>query len=180
MAAIINEAKNAYSSPLDDTFLGKLERRKKPLFGSEQLIKVYLEHMLIMIVRRGEIIKNITKISNITKQRSDSELVKNIIKFLEDNLYSNITFSDVCKFSRQSSTSLKNLFKVVMGLGVMEYYRKLKIEEVKKIIREKPMNFTEIAEKLGYTSVHYFSRHFKQVTGMTPTEYANSVKAKVD
>src|SRR5665647_1459433 len=63
MAEIINEAKNAYSSPLDDTFLIKLEKKKKPFFGSEQLIKIYLERMLIMLVRSGEIIKKVTKVS---------------------------------------------------------------------------------------------------------------------
>ena len=36
--------------------------------------------------------------------------------------------------------------------------------------------FTEIARMLGYTSIHYFSRHFKKVTKMTPSEYATSVK----
>ena len=34
----------------------------------------------------------------------------------------------------------------------------------------------EIAALLGYNSIHYFSRHFKKVTGMTPSEYASSVK----
>ena len=34
----------------------------------------------------------------------------------------------------------------------------------------------EIARMLGYTSIHYFSRHFKKVTKMTPSEYATSVK----
>ena len=39
------------------------------------------------------------------------------------------------------------------------------------------MNFTQIAEHLGYTSIHYFSRQFKKVVGMTPSEYASSIKA---
>ena len=42
------------------------------------------------------------------------------------------------------------------------------------------MNFTQISEKLGYTSIHYFSRQFKKVTGMTPSEYASSIKAMAD
>ena len=42
------------------------------------------------------------------------------------------------------------------------------------------MNFTQISEQLGYTSIHYFSRQFKKVTGMTPSEYASSIKAMAD
>ena len=38
------------------------------------------------------------------------------------------------------------------------------------------MNFTEISEALQYSTVHHFSRQFKQMFGLTPTEYAKSVK----
>ena len=39
------------------------------------------------------------------------------------------------------------------------------------------MNFTQISDFLGYSSIHYFSRQFKKLSGMTPTEYATSIKA---
>ena len=58
----------------------------------------------------------------------------------------------------------------------MEYFGNLKIQKAKEMIREGSHNFTEIAALLGYNSIHYFSRHFKKVTGMTPSEYASSVK----
>ena len=50
-------------------------------------------------------------------------------------------------------------------------------ELAKELIREKNMNFTQIADYLGYTSIHYFSRQFKKIAGMTPSEYASSIKA---
>jgi len=56
----------------------------------------------------------------------------------------------------------------------------MKIEAAKELIRTGQMNFTQISEKLGYTSIHYFSRQFKKVTGMTPSEYASSIKAMAD
>ena len=45
------------------------------------------------------------------------------------------------------------------------------------MIRREDGNFTEIATRLGYQSIYYFSRHFKKVTGMTPSEYASGVRA---
>lgn len=48
------------------------------------------------------------------------------------------------------------------------------------MIRTNRMNFTQISEHLGYTSIHYFSRQFKKVTGMTPSEYASSIKAMAE
>lgn len=45
------------------------------------------------------------------------------------------------------------------------------------MIRQEQANFTEISDALGYTSIHYFSRQFKTFTGMSPSEYALSIKA---
>ena len=48
------------------------------------------------------------------------------------------------------------------------------------MIREDYYNFTQIADRLGFSSIHYFSRQFKRITGMTPSEYASSIKALSD
>lgn len=53
----------------------------------------------------------------------------------------------------------------------------MKIDFAKQLIRENDMNFTQISDFLGYSSIHYFSRQFKKLSGMTPTEYATSIKA---
>ena len=53
----------------------------------------------------------------------------------------------------------------------------MKIEYAKQLIRENQMNFTQISDFLGYSSIHYFSRQFKKISGMTPSEYASSIKA---
>ena len=51
------------------------------------------------------------------------------------------------------------------------------IAYARQLIRENQMNFTQISEFLGYSSIHYFSRQFKKISGMTPTEYITSIKA---
>ncbi len=53
----------------------------------------------------------------------------------------------------------------------------MKIDFARQLIRDNDMNFTQISDFLGYSSIHYFSRQFKKITGMTPTEYATSIKA---
>src|SRR5690606_16259826 len=52
LGQIIREANNTFSSPLDDPHLKKLERQKDVPFGSEQLIKINLEYLLINLIRR--------------------------------------------------------------------------------------------------------------------------------
>ena len=58
----------------------------------------------------------------------------------------------------------------------MEFFNQMKIDTAKELIRSNRLNFTQIADRLGYASVHYFSRQFKKITHMTPSEYASSIR----
>ena len=53
----------------------------------------------------------------------------------------------------------------------------MKIEEAKRMIREGGCNMTEISDRLGYSSVHYFSRQFKKLAAMSPTAYESSIRS---
>jgi AraC-like DNA-binding protein len=70
-----------------------------------------------------------------------------------------------------SVSKLKMLFREKHGGGAIAYFIELKIDEAKRLIRKGNMNFSEIASSLGFNSLHYFSRQFKKVTGMPPTEF---------
>ncbi|MBE6763369.1 MAG: AraC family transcriptional regulator [Ruminococcaceae bacterium] len=177
-AGIIAEATDAFSSPLDDPATVKLERAEESVFAAEQMLVLLLEQLLIRLARRQEHTPTV-RISSSIKLRLDHDLVDRIIAFMQENTCGNLTFSDVCRFSAQSATNLKTIFKNVTGVGVMSYYRTLKINEAKRMLREGDDNITQIADRLGYTSVHYFSRYFKRATGMTPSEYTLSIQAKI-
>ena len=74
-----------------------------------------------------------------------------------------------------SRSLIQKLFKEETGWSVMEYFYRLKIEEAKRLIREETNNFTQIADILGYSTIHYFSRQFKKIVGMSPSEYSKSI-----
>ena len=177
-AKIIAEATSAFSSPLDNPATVRLERAEDGLFAAEQMLVLLLEQLLIRLLRRKEHAPP-ARIASSIKLRSDHDLVDRIIAFMQENTCGNLTFADVCHFSAQSATNLKTIFKGVTGVGVMSYYRALKISEAKRMLREGDGNITQIADRLGYTSVHYFSRYFKRATGMTPSEYTLSIQAKI-
>ncbi len=177
LARIIEEGRRAFDGPLGDPYTLQMPRNPDAPFGSEQLISLYLETLLIDMIRHAEYENDRAKPSSSIKTRSDNDLVNLIVQYMEDHLNDNLSFSTICQYSAQSGTNLKTIFKTVTGQGVMEYYRNLKIDRAKTLLRESNGNITQIADHLGYTSVQYFSRHFKQATGMTPREYTLSVQA---
>ena len=177
LARLVAEADGAFSSPLGDPYVYCLERRETAPFGAEQLIRLYLEELLIGLVRKNGTAAPPEPHAGLPRRRAEETLCREICAYLERQVSERVDFPLVCRVFSLSPSALKKLFRERLGLGVMEYYRRAKIERAKLLIREETLNMTEIAAKLGYSSIHYFSRHFKRLTGMTPTEYAASVKA---
>ena len=177
LASIVKEGRAAFAGPLGDPYTTQMKRAEHPPFGCEQRIQLALELLLIDMIRGGESATERPHSSSSIKHRSDCDLTARIVHYMEEHLCDGLSFAEVCRFSAQSATNLKTIFKSVTGMGVMECYRHLKIEHAKTMLREGGGNITQIADKLGYSSVHYFSRHFKQSTGMTPREYTLSVHA---
>lgn len=65
---------------------------------------------------------------------------------------------------------LSNLFSSVEGITLEQYIIRQKIEKVKELLFYDELNLSEIANRLGYSSVAHLSAQFKKVTGMTPSE----------
>ncbi len=177
LAGIISEAQRAFSSPMDDFYTSCLQRRELQEFGCEQMIKLNLELMLIRLVRHNSTPAPVADRS-LHRANNDDALMAQICAYLENGIEKRLRFEDICKQFSLSSSAVKSLFRRKMGKGAMEYYNLCRINRAKLMIREQNLNFAQIAEKLGYTSQHYFSRQFRNISGMSPTEYADSVKAR--
>ena len=173
---LIKEARNAFTNRLDNPYAAYLERNKESKFGSEQLIKMYLQILLIQLKRTYE--KDVVKpiLPKSTRQRSEQELFHNLVSYMEDHLQDHLTIEQICRDNLIGRALVQKLFHDYTDSGVIDYYSNMKITAAKQLIRNKKMNFTQISEELGYTSIHYFSRQFKAITGMTPSEYASSIK----
>ncbi|TNJ66228.1 AraC family transcriptional regulator [Paenibacillus hemerocallicola] len=143
-------------------------------FGSEQLFKVHLETLLIHLIRSGHEEQKTTP-APVPRDNQESGAADKIIKYMIERLGDNLTLDDLCDHFAIGRTQISIMFKKRVGCGVIEYMNQLKIDRAKTHIREDVYNLTEISELLGYSSVHYFSRHFKKATNMTPSEYAKTL-----
>lgn len=68
-------------------------------------------------------------------------------------------------------SALSRIFSSVEGRTIENYLMSLRIERVKELIKYGEMTISEIADTLGYSSAAHLTRNFKQVTGMTPTQF---------
>jgi AraC-like DNA-binding protein len=177
IAQIIIEAKKTFSNQLNDPYFEKLIRYDIVPFASEQLIKIYLESILIQLFRRYNSQDQMESIySGTIKKKNDEETFNQILGYLNNNIQGHVTIEQICKDNLIGRSGLQSFFSSKFNCGVIDYFTKLKIDMAKQLVRDNHMNFTQIADYLGYSSIHYFSRQFKKTTGMTPSEYSSSIK----
>lgn len=172
LARVVEEARLAFSTPLDDPGTRRLLRASGAPVGCEQLIKASLEELLLRLIRRGESMSG----RESGRLRGGSAAAEDIRAYLEQRLDQPLTVEQICRDNMIGRSQLQKLFHDETGGGIMEYFSAMKIKAARRLIREDRLNMTQIAMRLGFQSVHYFSRRFKQFTGMSPSEYAESVK----
>lgn len=176
MAAIVSAAQEVFANPLNDPNTKCMVRREQAQPASEQMILVQLQLMLLHLLQAQGAPARSLPPANLIREKNHQDCMDKITAYLEANLARRLTLEDICRENLMGRSFLQKLFREKTGGGVMEYFSSLKVEAAKQMIRQGRANFTEISARLGYASIHYFSRHFKKATGMTPSEYASSVK----
>lgn len=181
LSQIIAEARETFDGPMDDPYMEALSRKETIPFGAEQMIKIHLEQFLIQLFRNfsGTLAYGENRSARMLRKSpalaDGNELFSDILDYLDRNIGKQLTVEKICRDNLIGMSQLKKLFRTYQGSGVMECFNQMKINAAKQMIRNQQMNFTQIADALGYTSVHYFSRQFKKLTDMTPTEYRASI-----
>ena len=138
---------------------------------SLQKMKKSLELSLVELLSATESQEGEGRNSKNFKEERASALTE----FLRMNISKNLSLSEIAEAMAVSVSTLKGIVYEAFGESPISYYIGLKLSAAKKMIRESSYSFTEIAERLGFGSVHYFSRLFTSRVGMTPTEYAKSI-----
>lgn len=142
-------------------------------------ISASLERFLTMVYcRRMGIGLLMDESSKVSRSLGDSRLVTGIRAYLEEHRSERITVAELCERFWVSPASLTRKFRAETGQSVMQYLTELKISEAKRRIRSTPDSFTEISEALGFSSLNYFSKVFRQSVGMTPTQYSRFVSKR--
>lgn len=171
---IMSEAKETFVIPDFNPDLHKLELRSNPNLGGEQVIKNSLELLLVYILRKANNQSSQQEFF-ISKINSSTELQDEIVRFLSSKLYDTFELDDLCTSLHYGKTYLCTFFREKTGMSIYQTYLRLKVDEAKKLIRQK-YTFTEVAGRLCFDSLSHFNFVFKRYTGMTPGEYKASIK----
>ncbi len=150
------------------------EQERMDIFASD-IILCQLNLLLLTLLREAAAPKG-GKLQTSNAVHSENEIIRQAQQFISSNIRRKLSVPMVAREVDVSPSYLTALFHKNLQISPGEYIRRIKLQESKQMIRENNLNFTEIAAELQYSTVHHFSRQFKEKFGITPTEYAKSVR----
>ena len=142
---------------------------------SGDMILSQLNLLLLLLLRQTESGTE-PKLQTSNAVHSENEIIRQAQIFISTHIREKLSVPVVARQVDVSPSYLTALFHKNLQISPGEYIRRIKLQESKQMIRENDLNFTEIAAALQYSTVHHFSRQFKEKFGITPTEYAKSVR----
>lgn len=121
-------------------------------------------------------IEQITTHIKYTKEKKLSSLILKAQKYINDNYFKDITLEDVSIEVSVSPHYFSKLFKSETGENFIDYLTSVRISKAKAKLEEGKESVKEICYQVGYSDPNYFSRIFKKIVGITPTEFKETPK----
>jgi AraC-like DNA-binding protein len=109
--------------------------------------------------------------SEIRHQNNGTDIVNSAIRYMQNHIDQSITVEELANHLNYSTSYLYSLFKEDTGYSPINYFNHLKIQEACKYLSFTDMSIKEISFELGFNDPFYFSRLFKKMMELSPTEY---------
>ena len=175
LSLLIAEGQRVFGPVLDISDQKQLFLMPDAPRGGAQMIVVYLTQLLLELLRADEAAPAVPARAHVTEDDFGPYLERTR-ELMNARLDGTLRFAQVCREVGLSATVFKERFRRYTGMTVMDYYRRLRIEEARRLLRAGEMNIAQIADELGYSSAAAFSRQFKQCMKLTPGEYLCSIR----
>ncbi len=107
------------------------------------------------------------------KKDYKNHIVTSVKHHIQEHISDHLSLNEVAAVFGISPNYLSQLFKKYSDSGFNEYVSMAKIKEAKRLLAEGHYKVYELADMLGFESPFYFSKVFKKVEGISPSEYLN-------
>ncbi|MBR4810539.1 MAG: response regulator [Bacteroidaceae bacterium] len=112
-----------------------------------------------------------------TFSAADEQFVLKLNRFIRENLSNTMLGVDmIVDHMNVSRTTLFNKMNNLVGASTNKYIRRIRIDVAKEMLSKTNKSVGTIAEETGFSESQYFSTVFKQETGMTPSQFKDSLR----
>jgi len=139
-------------------------------------VKVMLAHLLFSLRRSSSIPAGSSSTGLPGLPVKQGATVRDIKRYLEES-GAIISLSEIARQLHMTVPTLRRHFRQQTGQTPVGYRRQYLITKAKLLLRSGNQSVSEVARRLGFCSIHYFSGVFRKLTGMSPRAYTRSLMA---
>ncbi|WP_240632990.1 AraC family transcriptional regulator [Paenibacillus montanisoli] len=111
-----------------------------------------------------------------TEDEKAERYIEHAVQYMTERLESNLSLDDLAAHVSLSKQHLNHVFKQSTGFAPIDYYLRMKMQRAGQLLDLSDRSIKDICLSLGFQDPYYFSRLFKKLIGMSPTEYRNKLK----
>jgi len=133
-----------------------------------QTIDEYMDVIINWIKRFNELIEDDED------DNKNNIKIQNAIEYIKENYASDLNMAVVSNYVSMNYSLFSFTFKKYTGTNFVNYLKEVRVGEAKKLLQQTDMKIVEVSTKVGYEHEKHFTRTFKAITGLTPSQYRNS------
>jgi len=153
----------------DELFLRLKNEFDNKIYGYELIVKAIMLEILSVFFRNA----GVSVRPENTRTKGWRNLEKAIL-FIQNNMHRPLTIQEISKTAGLSPNYCCQLFKHYTHTTMHRYLNLIRIQKAKLLIDKAELNFSQIADVVGFSSIHLFSRIFKKMEGVPPLQYSKS------
>jgi AraC-like DNA-binding protein len=163
---------DTYMSIKQLLFVMHREMRERKV-GWQQMLAAGLMNLAV-IIRRGLETETVQQSGHSSRRRHGEDPIKQLCAYIDMHLHEDLTLKKIAGLFQFSPDHLIRTFKREKGMTYHQYVLLQRIFESKRMLLQYPeMTLTDIAYQVGFASSSQFSKTFKSVNGLTPSDFRN-------
>ncbi len=129
------------------------------------LSELYGQHMRIASVRKNE--------------PDQKQIYADIVDYVKTNLSKNITVAEIASKFGYNEKYISHRFAQITGMSLKQYILNQKVDAANFMLTDTNVPIAQIAQELGFSNSQNFSRLYKKLTGLSPSEYRNAYEKRL-
>lgn len=104
------------------------------------------------------------------------EKIRKSIAYMEQHIHCSLQIATLAAVANLSPSHFASLFRRHTGCTPLVYFTRLRMQEARRLLEKNTLSIKEVAVQLGYNDPLYFSRVFKSVNEVSPSDYRQALK----
>lgn len=143
-----------------------------------EMCSMYLSELLVLYLRSAAQ-EEVTSKSPVERKLAGDWMVQRTAQFIHDHMAEDCNLDQISRVVGRSERHIRQHFKEILGVSPRRYLLQCRIQKAQELIEFSNYSFKEIADKVGFKTVHHFTRAFHESCNETPGAWRRKFQAGI-